>query len=179
MLTIHVPTSESFNEATSEFITNTTTLELEHSLASLSKWESHFEKPFLGADDKTTEETLWYIQAMILTPDVPPEIFTQLSEENVEAINAYINGKQTATWFAEHQPRGASRQIITAELIYSWMSAMAIDLTWENRHLNRLFTLIRTINEQNAPKKKMSKAETIQRQRTLNAERQRQYGTTG
>lgn len=179
MLTIKVPISESFNEATGEFITNTFTLELEHSLASLSKWESYFEKPFLGTEDKTTEETLWYIQAMILTPDFPPEIFSKLDNGNVEAINAYINGKQTATWFSEHTPQGASRKVITAEVIYGWMTALSIDLEWENRHLNRLFTLIRTVNEQNQPKKKMSRADQLERQRQLNAERQAKYNTKG
>lgn len=179
MLTIKVPISESFNEATEEFITNTFTLELEHSLASLSKWESYFEKPFLGTEDKTTEETLWYIQAMILTPDFPPEIFSKLDNGNVEAINAYINGKQTATWFSEHTPQGASRKVITAEVIYGWMTALSIDLEWENRHLNRLFTLIRTVNEQNQPKKKMSRADQLERQRQLNAERQAKYNTKG
>lgn len=179
MLTIKVPISESFNEATNEFITNTFTLELEHSLASLSKWESYFEKPFLGAEDKTTEETLWYIQAMILTPDFPPEIFSKLDNGNVEAINAYINGKQTATWFSENTPQGASRKIITAEVIYGWMTALSIDLEWENRHLNRLFTLIRTVNEQNQPKKKMSRAEQLEQQRRLNAERQAKFNTKG
>lgn len=179
MLTIKVPMSESFDEETSEFVVNTFTLELEHSLASLSKWESQFEKPFLGDQDKTSEETLWYIEAMILTPDFPPEIFSKLDNANVEAINAYINGKQTATWFKDRGPQGASRQVITAEVIYGWMTALSIDLEWENRHLNRLFTLIRTVNDQNQPKKKMSKADALQRQRELNAERQAKYGTKG
>jgi hypothetical protein len=178
VLEIHVPISESFNEETNEFVINTFTLELEHSLASLSKWESHFEKPFLGLEDKSSEETLWYVKAMVRTPNFPPDIFSKLDNDNVEAINAYINGKQTATWFSNHQ-QGSSRQVITAEVIYGWMTALSIDLEWENRHLNRLFTLIRTVNDQNQPKKKMSKADALQRQRDLNAERQAKYNTAG
>lgn len=179
MLQLLVPVSESFDEATSTFIENTFLLELEHSLVSLSKWESKFEKPFLSDQDKTTEETLWYIQAMTLTPNVPPEIFLKLSEKNVEAINEYINGKQTATWFTDHAPRGASREIVTAEIIRYWMISLNIPIEFENWHLNRLFTQIKVVNEKNAPKKKMSRAEQIAQQRKLNSERLAKMKTTG
>jgi hypothetical protein len=179
VLQIHVPISESFDESTSTFIENTFTLELEHSLVSLSKWESKFEKPFLSDVDMTPEETLWYFEAMTLTPDIPPGIFLKLSEANCNEINEYINGKQTATWFTEHGPRSASREVITAEIIRYWMIAQNIPTEYENWHLNRLFTQIKVINEKNAPKKKMSRAEAIAQQRRLNSERLAKLGTTG
>lgn len=179
MLQIHVPISESFDEETSEFIENTFTLELEHSLVSLSKWESKFEKPFLSDNDKTTEETLWYVEAMTLTPNVPPEIFQKLSQGNYEQINDYINGKETATWFADHEPRGASREIITAEIIRYWMISLNIPTEFATWHLNRLFTQIKVVNEKNTPKKKMSRAEALAQQRRLNAERLQKLGTKG
>lgn len=181
MLTIHVPMAdEVFDERTQEFVVPTTfTLELEHSLASLSKWESFFEKPFLGDKEKTTEETFWYIQAMTLTPNVPPEVYANLSNENIGEINRYISAKMTATWFREDPNKPAGRDVITAEVIYYWMVSLNIPFECEKWHLNRLFTLVRVINQKNAPQKKINRQEAARRQRELNAQRRLQSGSRG
>lgn len=180
MLHINVPMSENYDEATQSFVESShVTLELEHSLASLSKWESFFEKPFLSDKPKTSEETLWYIKAMTLTPNVPPEVFYRLTQENIDAIDKYINGKHTATWFNDQKNQRPSREIITSEIIYNMMISLTIPIEAQHWHLNKLMTLIRVIDQKNAPNKKMTPAEIAQRNRQLNAERKAKYNTSG
>lgn len=186
MLTIRTPQRELFDESTQEFVyTDSVKLELEHSLVSLSKWESEWEKPFLSTTDKTEEETFSYIRCMCLNSDeIPPETFSpgMFSHKNLEDINDYINKKMSATFFRElpNQP-GASREIITSEVIYYWLVVMTIPTTpCEHWHLNRLFNLIKVTNEKNNPKKnKRPSGDALAERRRLNAERRAQLGTQG
>lgn len=180
MLEIEIPLKEVFNEDTSEFeVTESFKLHLEHSLATLSKWESFFEKPFLGEGDKTPEEILWYVKAMIQTPNVPTEILAKLTKEHFEEIDRYINSKMTATWFRENENQRPNREVITAEIVYHWMITYNIWLECEHWHLNRLLTLIRVCNQKNAPQKKMGRREMLAQRQALNAKRKAQAGHGG
>lgn len=180
MLEITVGATENFDEATDQFVRiGGEVLQLEHSLVSLSKWESKHEKPFLGQGPKTGEELLSYVECMCLGAKPPGEILHQLSEQNLQDINTYINAKMSATWFAEQPGAPKSREIITAELMYYWMTVFQIPFSCETWHLNRLFTLIRICNIKQAKPKKMSRGEVAARQRELNAQRKAQLGTSG
>lgn len=180
MLHVAVVLSENFNEETNEFVpSETLTLTLEHSLVSLSKWESIFEKPFLSNTPKTPEETLRYIHLMILSPEVPLDFLSKLSSENFSEINAYINAKMTATTFSNYGPQKSSREIITSEVIYHWMFALGVPIEFENRHLNTLLTTLQVISRKNTPAKKLSKSEILRRNAELNAQRRAALGTSG
>lgn len=180
MLTIHVVLSDGFDESTSEFVpVEAFSLELEHSLASLSKWESIHEEPFLPKEVMSQEESLSYIKCMTLTPNVPEEVFQKLSDDDYMVINAYTNRKMTATWFAPERKNTTNSEVITAELIYYWMFSFGIPLEAENWHLNKLLTLIKVFGKKNEPEKKMSKADLAARNRALNEQRRRELGTKG
>lgn len=179
MLKLNVLLSESFNDATSEFIPNHYELTLEHSLVSLSKWESFYEVPFLSSNEKTEEQVRKYVEFMAIDPNIPPEVFSQLSEANFNEINRYINAKMTATWFREDPNKRPGGPTLTAETLYHMMIALSIPFECQHWHLTRLITLIRVCNEKNSPPKKMSRQETLAEMRRINEQRRAQHNTTG
>lgn len=179
MLTIVLPATEMFDDETQIFFdAEEVTIELEHSLASLSKWESIVKKPFLGKDEKTTSEMIEYIRCMTISPGVPSEAYSRLEEPHYKAIYDYMNAPMTATWFKEDN-RPPSREVITAELIYYWMIELNIPFECEHWHLNKLFTLIRVVNLKRQPAKKMNRRDAGAHQRALNLQRLSQLGTSG
>lgn len=183
MLTITIKGKRSYNQKTKEFIYGKdTTLSLEHSLVSISKWEGKWHKPFISKDPKTPEETIDYIKCMTITQNVDPAVYSNLTKENVDAINAYIENPMTATWFNEQKGGGPSRrnsETITSELIYYWMVALQIPFECQRWHLNRLLVLIRICNIKNQPSKKASKQDTLRRNAELNAARRKKLNTKG
>lgn len=180
MLQIVVPATEQFNELTQEFIsTKEQTLQLEHSLVSLSKWESKWCKPFLSKIEKTDEETIDYIKCMTLTQNVNPNVYRALTFSNIKEINNYIESPMTATRFSNEKQSGGNREIITSELIYYWMIALNIPMECQKWHLNRLLALIKVCNIKNQPAKKMSKREIMSRNASLNAARRQKLNSKG
>lgn len=180
MLKLVVQLTENFDSENQEFEEETMVIELEHSLASLSKWEAIWELPLLSTEDKTPEMSFSYLECMCLTPNVPPEVLRNLSEENQTLLSEYLDKKQTATWFSNENPSPRSGEAITAELIYYWMSAFQID--WEAQYwpLNKLLTLVKvfSVKQDNKPK------QTSQRKRQMdiariNAQRRAELGTNG
>ena len=180
MLQITIPAVEQWDEQKQEFIsTKEQTLQLEHSLVSLSKWESKWCKAFLSKNEKTYEETLDYIKCMTLTQNVNPDVYQFLTSSNIEQINKYIGAPMTATFFSEEKGSSTSKEIVTSELIYYWMIALNIPFECQKWHLNRLLTLIKVCNIKNTPPKKRSRREIMSRNAALNAARRSQYNTNG
>lgn len=181
MLLITIPlSSEEWDEEREVFVPSPgVTLQLEHSLVSVAKWESKWCKAFLANTRKTHEETMDYIRCMTVTPNVDPLIFNLLTADNVKAVNDYIGAPMTATTFNDDKRGKGSREVVTAELIYYWMIALQIPFECQHWHLNRLLTLIKVCNIKNAPPKKMSKRDIMSRNARLNAARRQQLNTRG
>lgn len=180
MLRITIPATECWDELKQEFIqTKEQTLQLEHSLVSISKWESKWHKPFLSNQEKTLDETLDYVRCMTLTQNVDPITYNFLSRENIIQINKYIEDPMSATYFYEEDNKKNSREIVTSELIYYWMITFNIPSEYQKWHLNRLLTLIRVCNHKNQPPKKRSKREIMSRNAALNEARKKQLNTKG
>lgn len=181
MLEITIPGTEEWDEEKEEFITTKeTTLRLEHSLVSLSKWESRWCKPFLDSKDKTIEETLDYIRCMTLTQNVDPNVYYGLTSENVQQVEDYISAPMTATTISRrnNKPFGP-KETITSELIYYWMIALNIPFECQKWHLTRLITLIEVCNIKNSPPKKLSRNELLMRNAELNAQRRKELNSKG
>lgn len=180
MLQITIPGIELWDESREIFTqTKEQTLQLEHSLVSLSKWESKWGKAFLSKQEKTYEETIDYIKCMTITQNVDPNVYSHLSKSIIDKITEYIEAPMTATYFSKEQSSGNSREQVTSELIYYWMIALNIPFECQKWHLNRLLTLIRVCNIKNQPPKKMSKRAIMSRNAALNAARRKQLNTRG
>ena len=180
MLQITIPAVEQWDEDKQEFVsTKEQTLSLEHSLVSLSKWESKWCKVFLTKQEKTFEETVDYIKFMTITQNVDPEVYNYLTNGNIDEVNQYIEAPMTATYFSEDKTGKTSREQITAELIYYRMISLNIPFECQKWHLNRLLTLIKVCNTKNQPPKKRSMKEITSRNAALNAARRKQLNTRG
>jgi len=179
MLKIIIPANEAFDEEKNEFITSkVTTIQVEHSLVSLSKWESKWHKPFLSKGEKTLEETVDYIRCMTITQNIESNIYKFITKENVDKIDEYISESMTATTFSNPK-QTINKSIITAEIIYYWMITFNIPFECQKWHLNRLLTLINVCSAKNQPPGKMNKKEIMSRNAALNASRKQAMGTKG
>lgn len=183
MLKIKIKKQEQFNEKTNEFFfypDRDIELQLEHSLLSVSKWESKWKKPFLSNKNAlSNEELIDYIRCMSLNSNVDPDLYNYITMEDVNKIASYIGDSMTATTFGNSSNNKKSLEIITSEIIYYWMVSYQIPFECQKWHLNRLITLIRVCSEKNAPKKKMKTSDIYARNRALNKARKEQLHTRG
>lgn len=179
MLELKIEAREAFDERRQEFINiKPTTLHLEHSLVSISKWESKWKKPFLSMGEKTQEESLDYVRCMTITQNIDPALYHCLTNDELEQIFAYVEDEKTATTFNAVNTL-PNRQVITSELIYYWMCSYNIPFECQKWHLSRLLVLIRIASIHNQPDKKMSKQSILAQNKALNAARRKKFHTKG
>ena len=181
MFQLHIKDTELFDEANETFIlVKGKTLQLEHSLISLSKWEAKWKKPFLTREPKTAEEMMSYIECMTITQNVDPIVYTTITADQIEAIHKYLEDPMTATRIKEREGKGKSSKIVTNEEIYYSMIQYGIPFDpCQKWNLNHLLMLIRVCDEKQRPKKKMSRSELHRSNHSLNEARKAKYHTRG
>ena len=177
---ITVPERELYDEANERFIeVPKTTLVLEHSLLSISKWEAKWHKPYLSNEKRTREESLDYIRCMTINQNVNKNVYYGLTKSNMREIEKYISDPMTATTISKQNSK-ISRDIITNELIYYWMCELGIPFQpCEKWHLNHLLMLIEVVSIKRQPSKKMSKSAVMKQNHSLNAARRAKHHTRG
>lgn len=173
MLELIINEPESYDERRNLFIEGKKhILKLEHSLVSISKWESKWCKPFLTNKAKTVEEWIDYIRCMTITQNVNPIVYFLINDDHFKQIIDYMNAPMTATTVPKDNS-SPNREVVTAELIYYWMIALNIPPEYQKWHLNRLLTLINVCNFKNKPPKKMSQSDLLNKHRSVNAARRK------
>ena len=186
MLSITIPDIELFDESTNSFsYVKGQTISLEHSLVSISKWESTWKEPFLSDKQKTREQTLDYIKCMTITQNVNPLLYKNLSKSIIDTVQNYMNDPMTATWFNKTPNQQQSKgRVITSELIYYWMIEAGIPMECQKWHINRLMTLIQVCNEERKAadpnnRNKLSARDMARSRSALNAQRKARMHTRG
>lgn len=180
MLPLKIDDIECFDERTERFVSiKGQTIQLEHSLVSISKWEAKWQKPFLSREGHTREETIDYIRFMTITQNVNPNLYNFISDQQIMEVNRYIDSPMTATKFTKTEGKGGIGKSVTSEEIYYYMVAYQIPWNAEKWHFNRLMTLIKICDEKNKPKKKMRKGEIAKRNRALNSARRARMNSSG
>jgi len=175
-----IPESENWDETKEEFVQiKSVTFQIEHSLVSLSRWESKWNIPFLEKNDKTTEQIIDYVRCMTTTQNVDPKIYQRLTAPIFSQISEYIEAPMTATWFNDELDAARKKEVITAEIIYYWMIVQNIPLECQKWHLNRLLTLIRVCSIKNAPPKKMGRKDMLAQRKALNETRRNRINSKG
>jgi hypothetical protein len=180
MLRITIPSAELWDEGRQEFVhTKPQTLQLEHSLVSISKWESKWNKIFLSKEEKSIEETIDYIKCMTLTQNVDPEVYNYLTNQNIREVNQYIEAPMTASTVPEDRKLPVSRERVSSELIYYWMISLNIPFDCQKWHLNRLLMLIRICNFKNQKPKKRSRRDLYSHHAAINAANRKRFNSKG
>ncbi len=183
MLRIIVPATELYDEKKNLFYPagKPHELVLEHSLVSLSKWESKWKKPFMVKGEKSIPETVSYVECMTITQNVNPEVYLHLSEENLRQVAEYIADPMTAAVIHRSQSEGSSSgTFMTAEIFYWKMSMHNIPYDpCQKWHLGRLIALLNVCDEKSSPPKRMGRNEILAQNAALNELRKKEWHTKG
>lgn len=184
-ITIKIKKQELYDETNEKFIElqSDYDLILEHSLISISKWESKWHKLYFDdKEKKSREEVLDYVRCMNTKYDAPDYVYNALTTEDFEAIAKYIDDPSTATKLPKMPEKNNSmrHEKLSSELLYYYMFKLNIPKECEKWHINRLLVLIEIFGIKDGnDSKKLSRAELIARNRSINAKNRARFNTKG
>ena len=186
MLYLTLSKKDLFDEENERFISlPPVELQLEHSLSSLSKWESKYKKPFLTNTKKfakTKQEMLDYY-IMMSQGEVDPNVFSFMTVDESQQIDAYLKDPQTATWIDNSMSTKSAtmyHEEITAEVIYTWLVMFNIPFEVQYWNINRLLTFIQVYQiKQSGTKPQPVTSDYLNQRRELNEQRKALYQTNG
>lgn len=179
---LHFPKAAFWDDKKEEYIyTKETTIVVEHSLVSLSRWESKWKKAFLTKKDKSVGELADYVRCMTITQNVDPLIYMSMTTEMIDSIVKYIDDPMTATHFSRMVDEQPTRsEVVTSELIYYWMVKFGIPFNpCQKWHLNRLLALIETCSRKEGGNPKKMDASFLTARSKLNADRRSRLKSKG
>lgn len=189
-----IPKREYFDNESQEFITideihmEEFHLKLEHSLMSISKWESKWHVPFIGRDDLSPEEFRDYIRCMTINQVKNPKVYDWLTQADVNKILDYMQNSYSAWEIRPSKKNGKKKQKLdTVESIYYAMIQFGIPLECEQWHFNRLVALIDYFDSQGGgsagggggQQKKKSNREIMEMYRAMNERNRKRFNSKG
>lgn len=171
MFTIKIPPLEIFDDELEEFRQfGADEITFEHSLYTIARYEEATHKPYY--DTRSDEDNLFsYMPYMAIKPPKDPSAFFRIPQDELAKLKSWMEDSHTATWFSKDDDNSPEREIVTAELIYYWMTEYRIPFECERWHINRLMTLIQVCARKKSPPKQKSQAEIIREHRALNQKR--------
>lgn len=153
-------------------------LQFEHSLRSLSKWESKNKIAFLAGREKTPAQMVDYYRCMLLSPEDPDLVYL-LDPSQMEELTNYINENQTASSVPNEGPTQYNPETTTSELVYFWMTALKINWEAQDWHFSRLMMLVQITSYKQQPPKKRNPREVLSDMRRENERRKKLFNTSG
>lgn len=155
-------------------------LEMEHSLLSISKWESKWKIPFIEKKNMTTEQFLDYCRCMTINRQKDPSVYQYLRKQDAQKISDYMNDSMSARGVRPKPGRQSrSRMIMSSEYFYNLMIELGIPFECEKWHFGRLMALIDCRQAFSGNEKPMSYKERQKYYSELNEQRRKMFGTKG
>jgi len=161
---------------------------LEHSLYTISIWESMKHKAFLKEEKMSDEDFVNYIRCMIVSPEhISEGDFIRLTRDPKcrKLIDEYIHDKKSASCFFEgisdKEEKTFKKESQTSEVLYYSMFSLRIPIEVEHWHLNKFLALLKVfdIKDPYKNKKKRSPQNIMKDYHALNEARKKKYNTKG